>query len=89
MLSRARESDWGQVAELERQRQPLVAECFEQAPSGTDAPEVASAIRQILLLNDELAALGDRYRETLGGDMHTSKIGRKAKAAYRDCVLPT
>lgn len=86
MLSRARENDWEQVATLEAQRQPMLAKCFARVPVDADASDVAEAIRQILLLNDEMATLGIRHRETLGGDIRNSKIGRKATAAYRDCV---
>lgn len=86
MLLLARENDWGQVAELEKQRQPLLQECFAKAHSNALAADIAAEINAILLLNNEVSALGALFRRSLGGDIQTRKVGRKASAAYRDCV---
>ena len=86
MLSKAQANEWELVAELETRRKTLVTRCFQQPASGQDAPEVAAAIKEILSLNQQVTQLGQKYQEQIGCDIHTSKVGRNASAAYLGCA---
>jgi len=86
MLAKARDHEWERVAELEVARKTLVTRCFQQPASGQDAPEVAAAIKEILSLNQQVTQLGQKYQEQIGCDIHTSKVGRNASAAYLGCA---
>ena len=86
MLHNARCGDWDSVAEVDEERRHLVMQCFRQAAAESDAAATASAIRQILSLNDELVELGKQRRGALGGDIQVAKVGRTAKSAYLGCA---
>jgi len=85
MLSKAQAGQWELVAELETRRKTLVMRCFQQPTTGQDAPEVAAAIKEILSLNQQVALLGQQYQEQIGCDIHATKVGRNASAAYLGC----
>ena len=85
MLKLAHEQEWSQVAELEEKRRLLVMACFRQPTPEQDAPEVAAAIREILVLNQEVTALGKECQQQLGSEMHTNRVGRAAQTAYLNC----
>lgn len=85
MLVQAREDAWERVGELEAQRRALMAQCFRHPTAEQDAPGVAASIREILHLDEEVAALGRKHRQTLGADIHTNRVGRSARAAYQGC----
>jgi len=86
MLAKARDHDWERVTELEVARKALVVSCFQQPTAEQDVPEVAAAIQEILRLNQDVSEIGRQYQEELVGEIHTNKIGRAAKAAYRNCA---
>jgi len=86
MLAKARDHEWQRVAELEVARKTLVMRCFQQPTTGQDAPEVAAAIKEILSLNQQVTLLGRQYQEQIGSDIHASKVGRSAAAAYLGCA---
>ena len=86
MLSQARENEWQRVTELEARRREMVLACFQQTTPEQDSPAVATAIRDILHLNQEVAELGRRYRDQLGSEIHTHNVGRAASAAYLSCT---
>jgi len=86
MLQRARADEWDEVASLEEQRRVLVMQCFNQVTAERDVLELGPAIREIIVLNDELIELGKRCRGKLGGDIHVKKIGGVAKRAYSSCA---
>ncbi|GMQ88683.1 MAG: hypothetical protein BMS9Abin09_0115 [Gammaproteobacteria bacterium] len=85
MLSKAQANQWELVADLETRRKALVMRCFQQPTADQDAPEVAAAIKEILSLNQQVTALGQEHQEQIGCDIHTSKVGRNASAAYLGC----
>ena len=85
MLAKAGDHEWGLVAEIEARRSELVARCFQQPAQQQHASEVAAAIREILQLNRKISDMGERYREQLGSEIHSSKLGRTASAAYLGC----
>ena len=86
MLLKAQANQWDLMAEVETRRKALVKRCFQQPTSGQDAPEVAAAIKEILSLNQQVTMLGRQYQEQIGCDIHTSKVGRTASAAYLGCA---
>ena len=86
MLAKAGDHDWGLVAEIEARRRELVMRCFQQPAQQQHAAEVAVAIQEILRLNQAITELGKRYQDQLGTEIHTSKLGRAASAAYLDCA---
>lgn len=86
MLSQARDNEWERVTELEAKRRELVLVCFRQTTPEQDSPDVAAAIKQILHLNQEVAELGRQFRDQLGTEIHTRKVGRAASAAYLSCT---
>jgi len=86
MLAKAGDHEWGLVAEIEARRRELVMRCFQQPAQQQDASEVAATIKDILRLNREITDLGKRYQDQLGTEIHTSKLGRAASAAYLDCA---
>ena len=47
---------------------------------------MAAAIKEILILNQQVTQLGQKYQEQIGCDIHTSKVGRNASAAYLGCA---
>ncbi len=85
MLVQAQQDAWERVGELEARRRTLVAQCFQHTTVEQDAPEVAASVREILQLNEEVAALGRKHRQTLGADIRTNRVGRSARAAYQGC----
>ncbi len=86
MLSKAQGNQWERVAELETRRKALVMRCFQRPTAGQDAPEVAAAIKEILSLNQQLTLLGQAHQDQIGCDIHSSKVGRNASAAYLGCA---
>jgi len=86
MLAKAVDHEWGLVAEIEARRSELVMRCFQQPAQQQHAAEVAVAIREILRLNRQISDLGERYRDQLGNEIHSSKLGRTASAAYLGCA---
>lgn len=86
MLAKAGNHEWQLVAEIEARRRELVTRCFRQPAQQQHASEVTAAIKEILRLNQEITDLGKRYRDQLGTEIHTSKLGRTASAAYLGCA---
>jgi len=86
MLAKAGDDEWELVAEIEARRRELVMRCFQQPAPQQQASEVATAIKAILCLNQEISDLGKRYQDQLGTEMHTNKLGRTASAAYLGCA---
>ncbi len=86
MLEQARALEWERVADLEVRRKQLVIHCFQHPGSAQDAPEVATCIRKILRLNDEITALGRDCKAQLGGELRAHKLGRAASTAYLSCT---
>ncbi|VAW73705.1 hypothetical protein MNBD_GAMMA13-327 [hydrothermal vent metagenome] len=86
MLTLAQDNEWEQVAELDDKRRSLVMQCFQLATSDRDAPAVAAAIKEILLLNQQVADLGAQQQATLGGQIRAQQLGKTAKQAYSHCA---
>ena len=86
MLAKAGDHEWGLVAEIEARRSELVMRCFQQPAQQQHAAEVAVAIQEILRLNRQISDLGERYRDQLGNEIHSNKLGRTASAAYLGCA---
>ena len=82
MLIMARKNHWQQVAEMEAERRRLVQCCFQRPVPEHDASDVAAAIGEILRLNEEIAELGQQWRDRLGTEIHAHKTGRAASTAY-------
>ena len=83
MLVMARQNEWERVALLEAERRAMVHGCFERPTREQDAPEVAVAIKEVLRLNQEVANLAGSWRDQIGADIRTQKLGRTASAVYR------
>ncbi len=86
MLALAQDNEWEQVAELDNQRRSLVMQCFKMATSDRDAPAVAAAIKEILLLNQQVADLGAQQQASVGGHIRTQQLGKTARQAYSHCA---
>lgn len=86
MLTLAQENEWERVAELDSQRRALVMQCFQFATSDRDAPAVATAIKEILSLNQQVADLGAQQQAAVGGHIRTQKLGQTARQAYSRCA---
>ncbi|WP_455235236.1 flagellar protein FliT [Thiogranum longum] len=86
MLSKARDNDWEKVAVLEARRKDLVMLFFQQPTARQDAAQTATAIQEILRLNQEITDLGRQSQNRLGNEIHTRNVGRAAAAAYRNCT---
>ena len=86
MLTKAADHEWGLVAEIEARRRDMLTRCFQQAAQQQQGGEVEAAIKEILRLNQEISDLGKRYRDQLGSEINTNKLGRAASAAYLGCA---
>ena len=82
MLDSARAGDWDGLQTREAERRALVAECFREPATLEEAPQVAAALRRILVVNDELAELTLARRNALGASLHGFGTARKAQKAY-------
>ena len=82
MLDRARAGDWEGLEAREGERRALVAECFREPASTREAPQVAAALRRILVVNDEIAELTIVQRDALGASLQGFGTARKAHTAY-------
>ncbi|HEY9150702.1 MAG: flagellar protein FliT [Gammaproteobacteria bacterium] len=82
MLDSARSGDWEGLQAREQERRVLVTECFRVAASSAEAPQVAEALRRILVVNDELASLTRAQRDVLGASLQGFGTARKAQKAY-------
>ena len=86
MLISAQENAWERVAELDSQRHALVMHCFRSPTPERDASAVTAAIREILLLNQQVTDLGKAHQQNLGDKLHTNRVGRTAQVAYLGCA---
>ncbi len=82
MLDSARSGDWEGLQAREQERRALVTECFRAPATSAEAPEVAAALRRILVVNDELASLTLAQRDVLGASLQGFGTARKAQKAY-------
>ena len=82
MLETARQLEWDKVAELEARRKQLVMECFREPGPKQDAEEVASVIKEILNLGQQVAELARQSQTALGSEIHTHNRGHAATSAY-------
>lgn len=86
MLRLAQEGEWHRVAESEAARRTQVELFFITPVSADESSEVASVIREVLRLNEQVAELGVRERERIGNEQRTCNRGEHARRAYRRCV---
>jgi hypothetical protein len=82
MLDSARTGNWDDLVVHEQERRALVAECFREPATPGEAPQVAAALRRILVVNDEIAELTIVQRDVLGASLHGFGTARKAQKAY-------
>jgi hypothetical protein len=83
MLDSARAQDWVTVANLEAPRAVLLHAVFEQSGQYTPA-QLADLARQVLVLDQELIALGTQARDTVAGELNQLRQLRRAHDAYSE-----
>lgn len=81
MWQRAQDGDWPQVAELERQRDPLLKHYFGSGPLG-DTDLVVAALHQILALDARLIELADNEQRICVQSLSELNTAQRAVRAY-------
>lgn len=86
MLTIARDGDWEQVLEIERQRQKILDQTFPLDESSvTDNPAALSQqIQKIADLDKETMSLMSESQKELSEFVNKISSGRQAVGAYRD-----
>ena len=85
MLSAAEVGNWGEVTKLEVQRQAVVRKLeatINATGVETSIDAIANDLREVLLTNTRMLALGEQVRSELAGSMSGLRQGRKAVNAY-------
>ncbi len=85
MLDQAQAGAWECVAALELRRREQVMACFSHPGAAHRTGEETAAIKTILRLNQEVTALSQSHRDTLGAEIQTQKKGVAAHTAYANC----
>jgi len=85
MLSVAEAGDWEEVAKLEVQRQAVLRKydaAIKSTGVQTGMDATAKDLREVLLLNKRMLALGEQVRSDLAKSMSGLRQGRNAVNAY-------
>lgn len=82
MLDAARAGAWDRVAELEQEREARIADCFTASGPVVATPEFATAVRDLLCLEQQVLALARQRLAELGEHLSGFQRGRRARAAY-------
>lgn len=82
MLDAARAGAWDQVAELEQVREACIADCFSATGPVAATPEFATAVRDLLCVEQQVLALARQRLAELGEHLSGFQRGRRAQAAY-------
>lgn len=82
MLDAARAGAWDRVAELEQVREACIAGCFTATGPVAATPEFATAVRDLLCVEQQVLALARQRLTELGEHLSGFQRGRRAQAAY-------
>ena len=82
MMSVARDEDWDKLSALETKRQALIKSAFARPIPPADSAVVASDIRQIQALTQDLITVINKGRSSIADVLDTMAKGRRARSAY-------
>lgn len=82
MLEKAQAQEWAAVMDMEVERQRRLVEFFATEVTHAEAAYVATAIRQMQEINDQLMQLGEHLQQQIVGELRGLETGRKATQAY-------
>ena len=82
MLKHAEAGEWESVAEDEIKRRQLIDSFFSEPSNIAHEPEISTAIREMLKINDRLEKLTIDARDAARTRVSTINSGRKAVDAY-------
>lgn len=85
MLAKAQAQEWAEVMKMELERQGRLQALFAaEVPDGA-RDRVVEAIREILEMDQEIIALGQRGQQALLQSLNELQTGRRAQEAYAAC----
>ena len=84
MLQHAEAGEWEAVARDEAVRRELIDAYFSEPSNVANEPEISSAIRELLQINDRLEQLTSNARDSVRSEVQTINTGRKAVSAYAE-----
>jgi hypothetical protein len=81
MLKQARAGQWEQVQQTDGERQPPLRAAIAQV-QGPDTSHLAAGLRELLTLNEAIAALARQARADCAAQVVSLDRGRRARRAY-------
>ena len=82
MLSCAQRQEWDDVIHKEQERRRALEAFFAQQVTVDEAEAVASGIRELMALDNEILAMGRTARDEVARQAGLLQRGRRAEAAY-------
>jgi hypothetical protein len=70
------------IADIEKKRQSLIASFFSHPVQESDSEEVATIIKQVLKINDQVTLILEKNKLQLTKEFTQFKTSKKATAAY-------
>ncbi|GEM_PF-1243880 len=86
MVTAAESGDWERVQALAAERKPLVTDAFAGELSAEARDALASSLRRLAHLNDQLIELAAVARDERAEQIQQVRGGRRAASAYASCA---
>ncbi|KRT56512.1 flagellar protein FliT [endosymbiont of Ridgeia piscesae] len=83
MREQAQQAAWEEAEQTEVQRSRLIAECFDGEEAFGDQRLAANKVQEIIRLDAEIMAIGERSRGEIRTQLNRLQQGRQVAKAYR------
>lgn len=85
MLDHAQKDQWGEVTEIEAQRQEIIKKCFDAPVPLSEVTAVRANIQNMMEADQKIVTLGENRRSRLAAEIQGHKHSRKACQSYQRC----
>lgn len=83
MLALAEQGEWEQVDILQQERQIIVEQTFPLEDDAARNPNVATVLKQILMLDGQIQGLAEKRHREIGQELGRINQGRAVTKAYK------
>lgn len=83
MYGHAKQGNWATFTELEATREKIIAALFSHPDINLMPEELATALRQIMMIDNKSIALGEKEKQRLAGEMAGLTQHRQAARVYQ------
>jgi len=82
MLALAEQCDWDQLPDLENKRKKIMESFFSQPVPVHDSAQVEKIIQDVLIINDQITALAEKEKVSIGQQRQNIKKRQNVQSAY-------